>query len=408
MRLGPPGAPRAAIVFHPGRVRLDRLRASVEAAQREHGWAASTWHPTARADSGREAARAAAREDPDVVLVAAGDGTVRLVAEEFLHSRTHLAVLPVGTGNLLARNLRLPTGADRSIAVAFGGVPHWIDVGHLEVETEAGDRNAYVFLVMAGLGLDAEMAERTDAGAKARFGWMAYVRPIARSVLANRQFRLHYRIDGGLVHSARAHTVIVGNCGTLTGNMLLLPDAQVDDGLLDVVMFRPKGGFGWTRIGTRLTVQGLFRRTRLNWLLRQLMPDLKALVYAQGRRFEVDFDVPHAVELDGDGIGRIVRARLTVEQQALAVRRPAERGREVPPSRRRGSRDLRAAALRAGGALPQQAEEERADEEHDPDDREPHQPLEGEAHDGQHRPHDEQNDEYDPHTFRLDTPATPG
>lgn len=324
MRPATGGAPRAAIVYNPVRVRLDRLREVVGAAERAHGWAASRWLPTSADDGGRAAAREAAAAQVHVVLVAAGDGTVRLVAEKLHGSGTPLALLPLGTGNLLARNLHLRLGdLQHSVETAFAGATRQIDVAFADLETAEGHRSRQLFLVMAGIGIDSAMAENTNLLAKKHLGWLAYVQPIARSVLANRQFRLHYRIDGSHVRSARAHTVIVGNCGTLTGNMLLLPDAEVDDGLLDVVMFRPKGGFGWARVGTRLTVQGAFRKSRLNRRLREVTPDLHALAYAQGRQFDVRLDSPLAVELDGDSIATIIRARITVETGALAVCIPA-------------------------------------------------------------------------------------
>lgn len=314
----------AAIVYNPIRVRIERLRAAVASAEEEHHWAPSQWFATSADDGGRSAASAALAGAPEVVLVAAGDGTVRTVADVMHGSRTPMALLPVGTGNLLARNLRLPLGdITRSVSIAFSGSTRRIDVAFAHLETVDGTRSRHPFLVMAGIGIDSAMAENTNALAKKHLGWLAYVQPIARSVIANRQFRLHFRIDGSHTRSARAHTVIVGNCGTLTGNMLLLPDAEVDDGLLDVVMFRPKGGFGWARVGTRLTMQGWFRQSRLNKRLRTLMPNLHALAYAQGKQFDVRFDTPHGVELDGDSIATIVRARITVEPGALSLRVPA-------------------------------------------------------------------------------------
>jgi diacylglycerol kinase family enzyme len=200
-----------------------------------------------------------------------------------------------------------------------------VDVGVAEIDDESGARRTHTFMVMAGIGLDAEMAENTSAIAKKHLGWFAYVTPIARSVIANKLFHLDYRINGGRVRATRAHTVIVGNCGTLTGNMLLIPTAIIDDGLLDVVMMRPTGRFGWARIGTRLTLQGLARRSPLSRKLLQQTPDLHSLAYVQGRRFEARFDAPHLIELDGDSFGHITRVRVSVHPGALRVRVPARR-----------------------------------------------------------------------------------
>ncbi|CAN7284611.1 transcriptional regulator [Microbacterium sp. LjRoot45] len=192
-----------------------------------------------------------------------------------------------------------------------------------ELQDEDGNRRELTFVVMAGIGLDAAMADSTSSIAKKHLGWFAYVAPIARSVILNRLFHLDYRIDGGRVRSTRAHTVIVGNCGTLTGNMLLIPAATVDDGLLDVVMMRPAGRIGWARIGTRLTLQGLARRSSLTRSLLQQAPELHSLAYVQGRRFDAHFNIPHLIELDGDSFGHITRLRVTVCAGVLRVRTPS-------------------------------------------------------------------------------------
>jgi diacylglycerol kinase family enzyme len=313
-------ARHAAVVYNPLKVPLERVRRAVQAREQEHGWGESRWYETSREDAGLRAAEEALAGGPAVVLVAGGDGTVRTVAEAVYESGTPLALIPAGTGNLLARNLRLPlSNIESAVAAAFTGTTRAVDVAVAELEDENGVRRTHVFLVMAGIGLDAEMAANTSAWAKQRLAWFAYVTPIVRSLIANRLFHLDYRIDGGHTRSARAHTVIVGNCGTLTGNMLLIPTAKLDDGMLDVVMLRPKGRFGWARIGTRLTIQGVAHRSQFGRTMLRLAPDLRALAYAQGRQFDVRFQIPHEVELDGDSFGLVVRARITLRPGALQV-----------------------------------------------------------------------------------------
>ena len=316
-----PSLDHAAIVYNPvSRFPLDQVRGAVEAQERRHGWGQSRWYQTDREDSGRKAAQEALAGGPSVVIVGGGDGTVRAVAEVIHGTGTPLALLPVGTGNLLARNLGLPLSEiSASVSAAFSGATRPIDVAVAELEDEAGARSSRVFVVMAGIGLDAQMAQNTNALAKRHLGWLAYVSPIAQSIIANRLVQLRYRVDGGRARSARAHTIIVGNCGTLTGNMLLLPAAVLDDGLLDVVMLRPKGRFGWARIGTHLMVQSVAHRSRFGRSMLDLAPGLHALAYAQSRRFDVRFENPHDVQLDGDSFGSIVAARLAVRPAALHV-----------------------------------------------------------------------------------------
>lgn len=122
-----------------------------------HGWGESRWYETSSDDSGRRAAEEALAGDPTVVIVAGGDGTVRTVAEAVYETGTPLALLPAGTGNLLARNLGLPLNdVEGSVAAAFTGETRGVDVAVAELEDEDGTRRTRTFLVMAGIGLDAE------------------------------------------------------------------------------------------------------------------------------------------------------------------------------------------------------------------------------------------------------------
>jgi diacylglycerol kinase family enzyme len=300
-------------------VSLDLLRGMVEDEERRLGWARSRWYFTTQNDAGQAAARSALTVDPDVILVAGGDGTVRAVAE-VVGGTVPLALVPAGTGNLLARNLGLPLGdIEESVQVAFAGTTRDVDMATAELERSDGARSVHAFVVMAGIGLDVAMAENTNALAKRHLGWLAYVAPIARSVVANHQFPMRCRVDGRRTRAALAHTIIVGNCGTLTANLLLLPNARIDDGLLDAVVLRPKTAFGWSRIGTRLTVHGLLHKSRFGRRIVQLAPSLKALSYLRGRELVVDFDTPQGVELDGDSFGPVISARLTIHRAGLKV-----------------------------------------------------------------------------------------
>lgn len=313
----------AAVVYNPVNVPLDALRSAVAAAEREHGWGESRWFETGRGDGGSAAAHAAVAASPAVVVAAGGDGTVRAVAEHLHPTGIPLALLPSGTGNLLARNLHLTLDdLPRAVETAFTGSERLVDIALAEYRTSDGTLRQQAFVVMAGIGLDARMAANTNSALKKRIGWAAYADPIARSVLSGERIHFRYSVDGGRVRSLNAHTVIVGNCGTLTANILLLPEAILDDGLLDVVVFRPRGAIGWAGVGSRLATNGLLTRSRAGRWLMGRAPDLKALNYLQASRFEAHFDTPQHLELDGDPVGRATAVRLTVLHQGLTVRVP--------------------------------------------------------------------------------------
>src|SRR5919205_3322257 len=124
----------AAVVYNPIKVDLPTLRASVDAAAAAAGWAGSRWYETSEEDPGTGQTRQAVEDGADVVLAAGGDGTVRAVAEGLRDSGVPIALLPSGTGNLLARNLNLTLGnLEDSVATAFEGTDREIDLGVVEV-----------------------------------------------------------------------------------------------------------------------------------------------------------------------------------------------------------------------------------------------------------------------------------
>ncbi|UFU05383.1 diacylglycerol/lipid kinase family protein [Ruania halotolerans] len=311
---------RAAVIVNPVKVDVARLRSAVTAEEKAGGWRPSAWFETSRDDPGQTAARSALEQDPAVVIVAGGDGTVRAVAEVLQSSGTPVAIVAAGTGNLLSRNLGLMDGIDTAVRTAFTGADHPIDVGVAELTDAEGQVTTDVFLVMTGVGLDARMATDTNSVLKKRIGWLAYTDPISRSVFGNKQFSMHFRVGAAKERSVDAHTVIVGNCGTLTAGILLLPDARLDDGLLDVVLLRPKGFWQWLRVGTRLGIGGLLHRTKGGRVALRATPDLRALRYVRARTLNARFDEPQSIELDGDSFGLVSAVAITLRPGALIVR----------------------------------------------------------------------------------------
>jgi diacylglycerol kinase family enzyme len=120
----------------------------------------------------------------------------------------------------------------------------------------------------------------------------------------------------------RAHTIIVGNCGTLTAGILLLPGAVPDDGLLDIIALNPTGMGGWLNVGWRLAFNRLLHRSRGGRLLLRVAPGVAAIRYGQARMIVARFNRPQAIELDGDSFGDVLRVRIAVRPGAVVVRVP--------------------------------------------------------------------------------------
>ena len=181
------------------------------------------------------------------------------------------------------------------------------------------------FLVMAGLGLDAQMIANTNPQLKARVGWLAYVDAIVRSLKDHNSVKVRYSVDGSTPRSATVNTVLVGNCGTLPANILLLPEAVIDDGVFDIVAFRPNGFFGWVQIGVKIVWEnGVLRRCSVGRRIISLSGEVRALRYLKGSEFVLRLERPEEFELDGDPFGEAVALKTKVDHLGLLVRVPAE------------------------------------------------------------------------------------
>lgn len=310
---------RAVVIVNPVNVDAERLRSAVTAAE-EDDWLPSVWLETTVDDPGQGAARTAVEHEPDLVIVVGGDGTIRAVAEEVHGHEIPVAIVATGTGNLLARNLDVVADIEASVRTAFTGRTRAIDAGVVHLEYEDRAAAVHVFLVMAGMGLDARMATDTDAALKKRIGWFAYADPIRRSILSGERFSMRYRLDAGREREVRAHTVIVGNCGTLTAGIPLLPQAKRDDGLLDVVLFRPSGFWQWLRVGSRLGTGWALRRWKVGRAIMKAIPGLRTLQYGRARTLSASFEQPQSIQLDGDGFGEVISVDTTVRKHALGIR----------------------------------------------------------------------------------------
>ena len=203
----------------------------------------------------------------------------------------------------------------------------------MELEHAEGGRSKHVFLVMAGVGLDARMIANTDPALKKRVGWLAYVQGIVRGLRGGNNLRLRFKLNDDPSHHLRVNTMLIGNCGLLTGNILLLPEAAVDDGLFDIVALRPDGFFGWIQIGVKVVWEnGVLRRSAVGRKLMGLTKEVHTLRYMKGERIVIRPEEPEEFQLDGDSFGRVTAVRANIDPLALTVRIPADESTRLPAS----------------------------------------------------------------------------
>ncbi|WP_438874823.1 diacylglycerol/lipid kinase family protein [Winogradskya humida] len=218
---------------------LDLLRRTIVEGLATKGWPEPMWLETTPEDAGRGQATKAVEDGAELVFVSGGDGTVMAVVTALAGTDVALAVLPAGTGNLLATNLGLSTDAATGVQVALDGGRRRIDVGVVEDQC---------FAVMAGMGFDAQMLEGTSETAKKHIGWVAYVGG-ALKYIRDKPMNLIISLDGKPALHRRPRTVIVGNVGRLQGGVRLLTEADPADGKLDIAILSPRNLAHWAALG---------------------------------------------------------------------------------------------------------------------------------------------------------------
>jgi YegS/Rv2252/BmrU family lipid kinase len=284
---------RSAVVVNPAKVDdLDALRRRVDTALTEAGWPAPQWFETTPEDPGLGQTRTAVEAGAEVVFVCGGDGTVMSAVSALAGTDTAMAVLPAGTGNLLAANLGLSTDLAAGLEVALEGGLRRLDVGTVDGQS---------FVVMAGMGFDAHMLAATSETAKARIGWPAYVLGGLRH-LRDRPFPVSIRIDDDEPRRRRVRSVLIANVGRLQGGVRLLTDAQPDDGLFDIAVLTPSSLRQWMALA---------------WAVIRRRDRVPSMEVHRGKRVEVRSDRPRPRQLDGDLIDPAPRLLAEVEPKAL-------------------------------------------------------------------------------------------
>jgi diacylglycerol kinase family enzyme len=297
---------RAAVIINPMKSPGADFKAAFYRLCETQGWAEPLWLETTAEDTGLGQAREALDAGVDVVIAAGGDGTVRCVAEVLAGTGTPMGLVPMGTGNLLARNIGVditdPVAASYDI---LNGTDTKVDV--VKASLDHSDEEQ-LFLVMAGLGYDAAIMANTVDELKDRVGWLAYVEAGIRH-LPGKPVKAEISVDGGRPVRRRIRSVMVGNCGQITGGIEVFPDAKPDDNILDVLVLAPAGRLGWFSV-----LAGIFGRAN------GAKGNNKSVQYFVGKSAEISLEHEQEFQLDGDHIGSAKHLKVAVEHQALTIR----------------------------------------------------------------------------------------
>jgi diacylglycerol kinase (ATP) len=297
--------PRVLLITNPAAA---RTRASavdvIMGAFATAGWNAEVLATGGPGDARRLAAEGVAG-GAEIVAVFGGDGTTMQAAAALVGTDVALGVIPGGTGNLLAGNLRIPSAPARAVRALVTAKPKLFDLGRMQ----RPDGEHY-FAVACGAGYDARVMAETLGEHKRRWGMAAYVATTLRLIREIRSTDHVITIDG-VVYDANAAMVLVANCGEVIPPYVRLgAGIRPDDGLLDVVVVRANG-FG--------------QSVRAVWDLLRMAPEVDGLDtyvgYARGREIRVESHPVQPVQLDGEAGGE-TPFTATVVPQAIRIMVP--------------------------------------------------------------------------------------
>jgi diacylglycerol kinase (ATP) len=298
---------RVAVILNPIKAQSEEAKRLIQRGCLAAGWEDPVFFETTAEDPGHSQVAAALAYKPDVVLVGGGDGTVRVVAEALVRTNVAMGLIPLGTGNLLARNVDLDLNdLHANVNTALFGRQRYIDTARMGIEnSRTGSASEHVFLVIAGIGMDAEILADTNAGLKKALGWLAYTEAGMRH-LPGRRKKVSISLDGSPEQVRNIRSVLFANCGLIPGGIDFIPQAMIDDGMLDVVVMSPRSALGWLLMYVKI----MFKHSG----------KLPVMTVYRSGRVVIKCPEPMAIQLDGDTAGEATRLTVQVEPRSLLIR----------------------------------------------------------------------------------------
>jgi YegS/Rv2252/BmrU family lipid kinase len=291
------GPRRFALLVNPasGRGRaldaLPKVHAALDALGAPHRTVTTRSIDHAHEEAGRAVAAG------ETVAALGGDGLLRPLAGALKNTDSALALIPCGRGNDLARVLGIPTDPEEAARVAVEAPERLIDVANVEGTPYMG---------IASFGFDSD-ANRIANEAKLVKGDAVYLYAALRALAAWKPATFSVTVDGARTE-VTGYTVAVGNSKAYGGGMFILPQAELDDGKLDVMLSKR-----CSKLRFLLELPKVFKGTHV---------DSEHVEFLHGAEVEVSSDRPFVIYADGDPIGA-TPAVLRVERRCLRVVAPA-------------------------------------------------------------------------------------
>lgn len=252
---------------------------------------------TERRGHATDLARAAADAQPRLIMAAGGDGTINEVVNGMTGSSVPLAILPLGTTNVLARELGVPQNPEGAVEIALSAEPKTVSLGRIEPSSPSG--SVRYFCLMAGIGFDAQAVHDMNPAIKNFSGELAYILSGFINLVSYRPAELDVIMDGKRYHCCQ---VIIGKSRKYGGNFKITPGADLLKPSFQACLFQ-----GHDRIDLLRYVASILRGTHAK------LPDVLLL---EGSDIEIRGEAH--IQVDGDYLGRSP-ARLSIAENALRL-----------------------------------------------------------------------------------------
>jgi len=242
-------------------------------------------------------------DDAAAVLVWGGDGTMREVASGLAGTDVPILACRAGTENLLANELRIPARPRELVEILLGGEV---------VDCDIGTINGRDFMLIIGVGFDAEVVRRLSAGRTGHISHLSYFWPVWRTFWEHDFPQMRIVADGQEIFNDFG-LAFVGNISRYAVGLRICRDARYDDGLLDLVVFS-------CREQTALVLHAA-------WTLLRRHPLKGNVIYRQFKDLTIETDRPVGTQVDGDvGPNTPVKVAVGPARVKLIVPRRSERG----------------------------------------------------------------------------------
>lgn len=232
--------------------------------------------------------------DNHIVVIMGGDGTINEVLNGLENRKVKLGIIPTGTANVLAKELKIPFDIMNACEIITQGN---------ELRLDLGKNDRVYFILVAGIGIDAMVVKDLSAARKGNISFFSYTVPIIKNLLNYKYPRLSVEVDGELIED-NAGLVFVGNTRCYGGPIEVTSHAKANDGVFDICI---------VKIKNRLSILGLRCRA-----LMKILPESKDVLYTKGKVVSVTSDTQVPYQRDGDFAG-YVPAMFEIVPNAVSV-----------------------------------------------------------------------------------------